>query len=503
MPDFPRAAIAALLAVTAAGASAADLRIGLQDDADILDPDQARTFVGRIVFTALCDKLVDITPDLKIIPQLATGWTWSDDGKTLTMTLRDGVVFHDGTPFDAEAVRYNIERSKTLPESRRKSELASVTAAEVIGPHEIALRLANPDATLLAQLSDRAGMMVSPAAAQAAGLDFGLNPVCSGAFRFVERVQQDRIVLTKFADYWNADQIAVDTVTFLPIPDTTVRFANLQAGDLDMLERLATPDIAAAEADPAIDVATAVSLGYQGITINVANGERSKNPLGQDARVRQALNLSIDRDALNEVVFQGAFAPGNQPFAPGSPWYDTTHPIPPRDIAAARALMAEAGHADGLDIEVQVANNPVQMQVVQVIQSMAAEAGIRISVAAKEFATLLSNQTAGDYAASQVGWSGRVDPDGNIHQFQTCAGGINDSKYCNPEVDRLLNAARTSTDPAVRKTSYDGARAILNNDLPIVYLYHPTWIWAVNARVQGFVPYPDGMIRLAGVTVAK
>lgn len=503
MPDFSRAAIAALLAFAAAGAQAADLRIGLQDDADILDPDQGRTFVGRIVFTALCDKLVDITPDLEIVPQLATGWKLSDDGRTLTMTLREGVTFHDGTAFDAEAVRYNIERSQTLPESRRKSELTSIERTEVTGPLEVTFHLKDADATLLAQFSDRAGMMVSPAAAEAAGLDFGLKPVCSGPFSFVERVQQDRIVLTKFAGYWNADKIAIDNVTYQPIPDTTVRFANLQAGDLDMLERLATPDIAAAEADPAIEVLRAVSLGYQGITNNVDNGPRSKNPYGQDARVRRALSLSIDRNALNEVVFQGAFAPGNQPFAPTSPWYDKDYPIQERDVAKAKALLAEAGYPDGLDIEVQVANNPVQMQVLQVIQSMAAEAGIRISIAATEFATLLSNQTAGDYTASQVGWSGRVDPDGNIHQFQTCKGGINDSHYCNPEVDKHLNAARTSNDPAVRKASYDAARATLNEDLPITYLYHPTWIWASSSKVKGFVPYPDGMIRLEGVSVAK
>ncbi|MCK5500198.1 MAG: ABC transporter substrate-binding protein, partial [Tritonibacter mobilis] len=174
---------ATALGLAATGASAKDLRIGLQSDADVLDPDQSRTFVGRIVYASLCDKLVDITPDLEIIPQLATAWQLSDDGKTITMQLREGVVFHDGTPFNAEAVAANIERSKTLDESRRKSELASVTSTEVTGDYEIKLHLAGPDATLMAQLADRAGMMLSPTAAAEAGADFGLNPVCSGPFR--------------------------------------------------------------------------------------------------------------------------------------------------------------------------------------------------------------------------------------------------------------------------------------------------------------------------------
>jgi len=291
-------------------------------------------------------------------------------------------------------------------------------------------------------------------------------------------------------------------VTFLPIPDTTVRLANLRAGDLDMLERLAATDAASVKSDAKLKYEQAVSLGYQGITINVGNGDRAKNPFGEDARLRQAFELAIDREALNQVVFEGAFAPGNQPFPPNSPWYDKDVPIPARDVAKAKALMKAAGH-ETLDVEVQVANNPVQTQVMQVIQSMVAEAGFNVSLKSMEFAKLLSDQSAGDYQASQIGWSGRVDPDGNIHQFVTCKGGINDSKYCNPEIDKLLDAARTSTDEAVRKSSYSAAEKILSKDLPIIYLYHQTWIWALDKKVEGFVPYPDGMIRLAGVKFAS
>ena len=490
---------AALLGATTLGAQAADLRIALQSDADVLDPDQSRTFVGRIVYTALCDKLVDITPDLEIIPQLATDWSFSEDGKQLTMKLRDDVVFHDGTPFDAEAVAANIDRSQNLEESRRKSELSSVTSVEVLGRHEIRFDLADADATLMAQFADRAGMMVSPTAATEAGADFGLNPVCSGPYKFKERVAQDRIVLEKFADHYNADEYHFDTVSYLPIPDTTVRLANLQSGDIDMLERLAATDLAQAEGDDGIQVASAVSLGYQGITINVANGEKSDNPWGKDKRLRQALSLSLDRDAINQVVFNGAFAAGNQPFPPTSPWYSKDFPVPERDVEQAKAFLAEAGFPDGIDLEVQVPNTTIPLQLMQVVQSMASEAGIRISLVSKEFATLLSDQTAGDYTGSQIGWSGRVDPDGNIHQFMTTDAGLNDSKYSNPEVDALLNTARTSNDNEVRKESYNAARAILNDEAPIVYLYHETWIWALDSAISGFTPYPDGMIRLKGM----
>jgi len=485
------------LSLGATALHAADLRIGLQEDPDVLDPDQSRTFVGRIVYASLCDKLVDISPDLEIVPQLATGWEWSDDGLELTMTLREDASFHDGTPFNAAAVVANIDRSQNLPESRRKSEVKSITGVEAVDDYTVKFTLGTPDATLIAQFADRSGMMLSPTATAEAGTDFGLNPICSGPFKFDERIQQDRIVLSKFDDYWNADAINFDTVTFLPIPDTTVRLANLRSGDLDMLERLAATDAKSVKADGDLTYAEAVSLGYQGITINVANGAGADNPLGQDARIRQALSLAIDRNVINQVVFEGAFAAGNQSFPPTSPWYNADIPVPARDVEAAKALLAEAGYPDGIDIEIQMPNNPVQMQVVQ---AMASEAGINIELVAKEFATLLRDQSAGDYTASQIGWSGRVDPDGNIHQFMTTGGGINDSGYSNPEVDALLDKARTSTDLDTRKASYDAARAILDGDLPIIYLYHVTWIWALDTDLSGFTPYPDGMIRLEGVT---
>lgn len=487
-------------AISAAPAFAKDLRIALQSDSDVLDPDQSRTFVGRIVYASLCDKLVDITPDLEIIPQLATAWETSDDGLAITMQLREDVVFHDGTPFNAEAVAANIERSQTMDESRRKSELKSITSTEVTGEFEIVMNLGAADATLMAQLADRAGMMLSPTAATAAGVDFGLNPVCSGAFSFTERVAQDKIVLTKFADYWNADAISFDSVTFLPIPDTTVRLANLQSGDVDMLERLAPTDLAQANGDESIVVNSAVSLGYQGITFNVDNGARGDNPWGNDKRLRQALSYAVDREALNQVVFDGAYATGNQSFPATSPWYNQSLPIEARDVEKAKSLLVEAGFPDGLELEVQVPNSTEPLAVMQVVQAMAAEAGIEIKLTSKEFATLLADQSAGSYTASQIGWSGRVDPDGNNHAFVTTDGGINDSKYSNPKMDELLNAARTAPTTAARKAIYDEAMVIMLDDLPRVFLYHQKWIWSHSAKMKGFTPYPDGMIRLENVT---
>src|SRR3984893_9402909 len=195
------AAAALLLSFEASVQAQTTLRIGLAEDPDILDPTLARTYVGRIVFAALCDKLVDIGPELEIVPQLATEWQWADGNKALVLKLRTGVKFQDGEPLDAAAVKFNIERHLTMPGSNRKSEISAVNGVEIVDDHTVKLVLSAPFAPLLAQLTDRAGMMVSPKAARAAGENFGSHPVCACPFRFVERVAEDRIVLERFADY--------------------------------------------------------------------------------------------------------------------------------------------------------------------------------------------------------------------------------------------------------------------------------------------------------------
>jgi peptide/nickel transport system substrate-binding protein len=176
----------AALVLGAMPASAQQLRIGLNSDPDALDPTTSRTVAGRVVFTAMCDKLIDIDANLELVPQLATAWTWSEDGKALTLSLRPGVKFHDGEAFDAAAVKYTIERGLTLPGSTRKSELGPVTGVEIVDKLTARIVLSAPFAPLTAQLADRAGMVVSPKAASASGDDFSRHPVCTGPYQFVE-----------------------------------------------------------------------------------------------------------------------------------------------------------------------------------------------------------------------------------------------------------------------------------------------------------------------------
>src|SRR5690242_4196108 len=260
-------------------AHAQTLRIGLAEDPDVLDPTLARTFVGRIVFSALCDKLFDIDEKLNIVPQLATAYQWSADSKALTIKLRDGVTFHDGEKLDAAAVKYSLERHKTMAGSNRRGELAPLASVDVVDPMTVRLNLSAPFSPLLAQLADRAGMIVSPKAAQAEGDKFGAKPVCAGPFKFVERVAQDRIVLERYANYWNKGAVHFDRIVYLPIPDSTVRLANLRSGQLDFVERLAASDVPQVKSDARFRIAKITEIGYQGITINVGKSDLAqKNP---------------------------------------------------------------------------------------------------------------------------------------------------------------------------------------------------------------------------------
>ncbi len=488
-----------VLSIAPLALQAQTLRIGLAEDPDVLDPSLARSFVGRIVFASLCDKLLDVDEKLTIVPQLATSWEWSADNKSLTMKLRPGVTFHDGEKFDAAAVKFNIERHKTMPGSNRRGELAPVASVEVIDAATVRMNLTAPFSPLLAQLADRAGMMVSPKAAQAAGDKFGANPVCSGPFKFVERVAQDRIVFERFANYWNKGQINFDKVTYTPIPDATVRLANLKAGQLDFIERVASSDIEKIIADKKLKTSRITEIGYQGITINIGKSDQAKkNPLGRDARVREAFELSLDRQGLAQVVMDNEATVGNQWVAPTNAYYAKNVPIPKRDIAKAKALLKEAGVPNPSFTLLTPTTSDAQ-RLALVIQAMTREAGFDVKIQAAEFATSLNLADKGEFDAYALAWSGRADPDGNLYSFHGCKQPLNYAGFCTPETDALLNQSRELRDPAARKKVFEQIAATVLKERPVIYLYHRNWLWAYNGKLSGVRNVPDGLLRVTGL----
>src|SRR3954454_5519892 len=492
------AAVALFVSLGAGALAQTTLRIGLADDPDILDPTLARTYAGRIVFASFCDKLFDIDEKLNVVPQLALSYSTSDDGKEVAIKLRPGVKFHDGEPLDAEAAKFSFERHLTFPGSFRKPELGAVERVEVVDPLTVKLVLKNPYSPLIAQLTDRAGMMVSPKAAKEAGDKFGLKPVCAGPYKFVERVQQDRIVFEKFADYWDRDKIRIDRIVYLPLVDATVRLANLKSGGLDLIERLLATDIKAVQSDPKLKLSTAIELGYQGVTLNIGN-DKARGPLSQSAKVRQALDLSIDREAINQVVFNGEFKPGNQWVNPDHPYYQTTFPVRGRDVAKAKALLKEAGVTAPVTVDFMVPKGAETEAVAQVIQSMASEAGFDMKIRVTEFATSLKLAESGEYQAYMLAWSGRIDPDGNSYIFLHSDAPQNYSVWSNAEADKALDEARLVTDQGKRKAIYEKLAKTELDEEAILYIYHRRILIAHTTKLEGYKQMPDGLVRVTGL----
>jgi peptide/nickel transport system substrate-binding protein len=293
--------------------------------------------------------------------------------------------------------------------------------------------------------------------------------------------------------------VHIDRIVFQPIVESTVRLANLKSGSLDLIERALATDLKEIRADPKLKLASQISLGYLGLTLNLANGEAGKNgPFGKDARVRQALEASIDRKAVSDVVFNGEALPGNQWVSPKSPYYQHKFPVPGRDVAMAKKLLADAGVTTPVAVDFMVPNNPELRQVAEVLQAMAAEAGFDLKIRVTEFATSLTEAEQGRSQAFLIGWSGRIDPDGNSYIFFKCGAPQNDGRYCDKEVDNWLDEARKVSKLDERKAIYEKIADKYLKEGSIIYLYHPLVIIAHTAKLEGYTQLGDGLVRVVG-----
>jgi peptide/nickel transport system substrate-binding protein len=495
----------ALVSASAQGARrGGTLQVGLDADPPNLDPHRSTAAVDRQVFQNLYDKLVDTDETLAIIPMLATSWTVSRDGKTVTFGLRRGVTFQDGTPFNAEAVRYNFQRmlDPKFPSARR-SELGPIVRVTVLDPSTVEIVLEKPFSPLLYALTDRAGMMISPAAAQKEGLNFALHPVGAGPFSFVEKVPQDRITLQRNPAYWNSGRPYLDRIVFRPFVDDNARVANLKSGDVEIINIVPyqlIPELSKEASQPGarFRLLERGAFQWQGIWLNVTK------PPFDNKLLREALNATIDRNVIANVVLQGSAFPAYSFFPVGTPAYDPAGKVPPRDLALARKKLQEAGHPNGFSFTMELQPRTDYRQVAQAVQSMAAGAGIQIKIQLVEFGTLLDDGDKLKHEAMLLGWSGRPDPDLDIypHITQSGIGSFNYAGYANPKVQALLDAARLLTSMDQRRRAYSQATKILMDDLPYLWLYFPKEYKLLSTRVQGFVQVPDGMMRFRTVWLA-
>jgi peptide/nickel transport system substrate-binding protein len=505
--------LAGLLLPMGAGAQepqpGGEINISQFEDADTLDPTFAGTAGSREIFINMCEKLYDIDLEGALVPQLATAMPEiSEDGLTMTIPVREGVLFNDGTPFDAAAVAKSLDRHINAEGSRRAGELSSIAAIEAPDATTVVLTLKAPDSSLTAQLSDRAGMIMSPAQLDALGEDFGNDPVCVGPFEFSERVVGDHTTLERSEHYYDKDHVYLDRITYRLVTDETVRTANLRSGDLQIVDRVGTTDVEGLRSDPAVKVLDKVSNAYTMMTFNIANASGIGEPPGEvdsplvDPALREAFELAIDRDQINQIVYSGLQVPGCGPISPASPYSDGST-CPPRDLARAQELVAASGVATPIPVELKMPSTPVNIRLGELLQSQVAEAGFDLSVVPEENTTAFDDQTNGAFQIMLGRWSGRVDPDANIHRFNHTDGGDNYSKASDLEVDALLQQGREEYDTEARKAIYGELVDLLKERRNAIYLQHEVLYSAADAAVQGYDLYVDGMPRLKSAYLAQ
>ncbi|HEV7948156.1 MAG TPA: ABC transporter substrate-binding protein [Glaciihabitans sp.] len=483
-----------------------DLVMALSAEPDRLDPTTSSSLYTRYVMQTMCEKLYDINADGEIIPMLAEELPEvSDDGLTVTIPVREGIVFADGTDLDAAAVAQTIDRGLTLEGSSRRSELGPITDVVAVDSNTVEVTYSEPFAPLTAALADRAGMILSPAALAEKGDAFGDAPVCVGAFKFVERVPQTSITVERDPLYYDAENVHLDTITYRIITDSNIRSANLQSGDVQVADTISTQDVGALSETDGIGILQVGSLGYQGLTLNLGNVNGVgtdpvplETPLASNADIRMALSMSVDREALVSSVFSNWYSPACSPVSPQSPFTsEASEACPEYDPEASLAILEEAGVPVPFPITMQVSNNPDTLRFAQALQAAVAEGGFELSIAPVEYSTLLDVQTRGDFEALQLGWSGRVDPHGNMYNFLSTGGGNNYSGYSNPEVDGLMTEAASINDTAERGELYGQAVEIVQEENPIIYLYRVRSLTAYSTDIAGVETFADGVVHLS------
>lgn len=455
-----------------------------------LDPIQGNSGNDHVSLYPFYDRLVNFDPStLEAKPGLAESWEFTGD-QELTLTLREGVKFHDGTDFDAAAVKFNLDRSLSDPKTTVKADLAMIASTEVVDPTHLKISLSRPDSSLILILADRPGMMVSPAAVQKSGDDYGRNPVGTGPFTFVEWVPNDHLTGKKNESYWQDGMPYLDQVTIRYIPDSQTGLNSLLAGEADLGMKIDPSSLQTLKTHDDISVSAAPSLGFDSCYFNY-----SKEPFNK-VEVRQAINYAIDRSALNDAYMFGNATPAVEPYPPG---YWAAQPdlanAFPHDVAKAKELLTQAGYPNGLTLKGLTYDASSVQRKAEIIQAQLKEAGIEVTFDTMEVGAATSsffeNLSHDIYSA---GWSGRPDPSQTANSLYATTSFYNAGDLNVPGMDDALAAAGSAQDQAGRATAFHEVVQLQQDQALGLILLHQPDINAYYDHVGGFTPNLYGKI---------
>lgn len=462
-------------------------------DAETLDPHSITSSPNAIHIMALYDTLVRYDENLQIVPALAERWEFSPDGLTLTFYLRKGVRFHDGTPFNAEAVVFNINRLLD-PQTRvpLRTYISFVQSVTALDEYTVELKLKYPHAPALARLTAPVNSMVSPAAVEKYGPDFGTQPVGTGPFKFVKWDRDDYILLERNEDYWDEGPY-VDELMIRVVPEDGARVLALESGEADVIVRVPPMDVPRLQGEGyKIVVAPSTRVIYIGIN--------NQYKMLTDSRVRQALNYAINKEAIVQILLQGYGRVLDSPLTPEYFAYTATGPYP-YDPEKAKQLLAEAGYPKGFKVTLFTPHGRYLMdyRIAQAIQGYLAKVGVAVEVREMEWATyiatLLKPLEETPLQLYLLGWGPWIlDPDQMLyplfHSSQWPPNGFASSFYRNDRVDELLQIGTSSVVPETRRAAYEEAQKLIWNDAPWIFLHQEQQIVAMNPDVKGVIVLP-------------
>jgi len=483
------------------------LNLGLESDLNTLDPLTSSLLVEREVMLNLYDTLLRVDATNTIQPDLATSLpTYSTDAKTLTFTLRSDVTFQDGTPFNADAVKYNMDRYLNTPNkpgstNQRKSEISTISSVTVVDSTHVQFNLSKPFAPLLATLTDRSGMMLSPTALKAASADVTNKPtnMGSGPFSFKEWTKGDHISIVANKSYWRKDSSSngggalpyLDGVTYKIITNTSVMFQNLQGSNIDIARVISPQDVATAKGNSSLIYKQIPGLSFGGFELNT-----KKAPL-DDIHVRHAIAWAVNPNEILTSVLLGIGIKSNGPIPPSISWaYDATIAPYHTDVNQAKAELALAQPANqhpSFDLKI-AANDPTTATEAQFIQSELQAAGITVNLKPEVFGTIITETNNHDFQAALVGWSGRVDPDGNMYSWFHTGQSNNTMQYSNAAVDQALDDARTQSTLTARAMDYQTAEKQIVMDASYIFITHGVSSQISSNKVHGFTLLPTTII---------
>jgi peptide/nickel transport system substrate-binding protein len=478
-------------------------------DAVSLDPSEVTDSESENVSQSILETLVAFTEGKTTVePLLATEWNISDDGLTYTFTLREGVKFHDGTDFNAEAVVYNFDRWMNAKDQERFYMYGSVfggfkgdenhvlKSVEAVDEYMVQFTFTNPKPTFLKDLALTPFSISSPAAIEKYGEEYGDHPVGTGPFAFEEWRRNDRVTLSKNENYWLDGYPKVNQVIFRTIPENSARLNALLSGEVDMIDGLDPRNIPQIEESEDFKILSRppLNIGYLGLNV-------TREPLNNKL-VRQALNHAVDKEAMIEAFFAGQGTPAKNPIPPTVDGYNDEIEAYPYDPEKAKTLLAEAGFEDGFEMElwampVPRPYMPDGQKVAEFLQSSFAEIGVKAEIVTYEWATYLEKTKKGEADSFLLGWTGtNGDADDFINTLWhgDNIGSMNSTYYSNEELNKILTEARTISDQEKRKELYKHAQEIMHEDAPIIPLAHSTPILAARTDITGFDPHPTGRV---------